>query len=134
MGHQESLAVPGSMVGKWRTRQSSEIALGCWGSRTSRRGAGVNLEGAGATAGRVGARLLLSVENSARLGFTVECAVGCSRAGETPGMSTCDSSALPRSGCVSVHRLRSREPGFGGGPQTGTTGPCEGVMACGGAS
>lgn len=38
----------------------------------SLRGVGVNLEGAGATMGRVGARLLLFVETSARLGFTVE--------------------------------------------------------------
>lgn len=60
-------------------------------------------------------------------------AVGCRRAGETLGMSICGSSALPRSGSVSVHRPGSREPGFGSGPQTGTTGPCEGVMARGGA-
>lgn len=57
-------------------------------------------------------------------------AVGCSQAGEMLGMSICGSSALPRSGSVSVQRLR--EPGFGGGPQIGTTGPWEGVMACGG--
>lgn len=38
---------------------------------------GINLEGAGATAGRAGARLSLFIESSARLGFAVECAEFC---------------------------------------------------------
>lgn len=91
--------------------------FGVLGTQDLTKRSGVNLEGARVAMGRVGARILFFVENSALLGFTMECdALKCSQAGEMLRISICGLSVLPRSGRVNVCRPRSREPGFGSGP------------------